>query len=89
MIFYLRQGVRPTSRRTLTFQENLLLAEGHAVGALILGRIALVGTNTDLVQGAVVLVFTMMGTLVDSTFNALVCVVVHDISSFLLGSGLV
>ena len=56
---------------------QLLLAEGHAVGALVHGGIHLVGTHQDLVQGAVVLVLTMMGTLLDGTFDALVCMTIH------------
>ena len=35
------------------------------------------GAHQNLVQGAVVLALTMMGALLDSTFNALVCVAVH------------
>jgi len=58
---------------------ELLLAEGHAVGALIHSGIVFVGTHQNPVQRTIVLVFTMMGTLVDSAFNTLVCVVVHNI----------
>ena len=62
----------------------LLLAEGLAVGALFLGGIDLVGTYQDPVQGAVVLTVAVIGALLDSTFNRLVCVAVHhDILLFL------
>ena len=66
---------------------QLLFAEGHAVGALIHGRIHLVGTNQNLVQGAVVLVAAMIGTLLDSAFDALVCMTVHRKASFKIGFG--
>ena len=47
------------------------------------------GTDQDLVQGAVVLSLAMMGALLNSALNALVCVTVHVFSSFELTSGLV
>ena len=56
----------------------LLLAEGHAVGALIHGGVALVGADHDLVQRAVVLTLAMMCALTDGTLNGLVGVLVHD-----------
>jgi len=56
---------------------SLLLAEGHAVGALVRGRIHLVGAHHDLIQGAVVFVLTMVGALLDGTLDALVCMTVH------------
>ena len=45
------------------------------------------GTNQNLVQGAVVLMAAMVGTLLDGAFDALVCVTVHKIASFLIGFG--
>ena len=36
------------------------------------------GAYQDAVQGAVVCLIAVMGALLDSTFNALVCVTVHD-----------
>ena len=57
---------------------QLLLAEGHAVGALVHSGIHLVGTHQDLVQRAVVFVLTMVGALLDSAFDALVCVTIHS-----------
>ena len=69
--------------------RSLLFAEGHAVGALIHGGIHLMGTNHDLIQGAVVLVITMVGALLDSTFDALVCMTVHRKASFDLTSPIV
>ena len=66
---------------------QLLLAEGHAVGALVHGGIHLMGANQNLVQGAVVLMAAMVGTLLDGAFDALVCVTVHKKASFEFGFG--
>ena len=66
---------------------KLFLAEGHAVGALIHSGIHLVGTNQDFVQGTVVLMAAMVGALLDGAFDALVCMTVHKIASFLIGFG--
>ena len=59
------------------FRNGLPLAEGHAVGALVLGGVALVGAHHDLVQGAVVLLFTVVCTLMDGALNGLVGMTVH------------
>ena len=59
-----------------------LLAEGHTVGTLILGRIGLVGAHHDLVQGAVVAGLGMVGALLDGTLNALVGVHQIDLLCF-------
>ena len=56
---------------------TLLLAEGHAVGAGILSRIALMGAHQDTIQRTVVLLVTMVCTGAHSAFNALVGVAVH------------
>ena len=66
---------------------QLLLAEGHAVGALVNSRVRLMGTHHDLVQGAVVIVLTMVGTLLDGAFDALVGMTVHRKASFEFGFG--
>ena len=65
----------------------LLLAEGLAVGTLILGGIHFVGAHQDLIQGTVVLVTAMVGTLLDGAFDALVGMAVHKKASFEFGSG--
>ena len=57
---------------------QLLLAEGHAVGALILAGVALVGAHQDPVQRAVVLILSVVCTLLDGAFDALVGVAVHE-----------
>ena len=61
---------------------RLLLPEGHAVGALVLGGVFLVGTDLDAVQGAVVFTLAVVGTLMDGTFDRLVGMAVHKKSSF-------
>jgi len=63
----------------------LLLAEGFAVGTLVHGGITLVGADQNSVQGAVVCLITMMGTLLDGTLDALICVTVHSFFLLLLG----
>ena len=65
----------------------LLLAEGHAVGALILSGVCLVGTHSDAVERTVVFLLTVMGTLADSTFDGLVGMAVHKKASFEFGFG--
>ena len=47
------------------------------------------GTHQDLVQRAEVFVLTIVGTLLDSAFDALVCMTVHKETSFDLDSGIV
>ena len=49
-----------------------LLAEGQAVGALVLGGVALMGAPHDPVQGTVVGVLGVVGALLDGTLDALV-----------------
>ena len=68
---------------------GLLLTEGLAVGALIHGGVHLMGADHDAVQRTVILVLTVMGTLTDGTFDALVCMVVHGSFLLCLDSGLV
>ena len=67
----------------------LLLAERLAVRALVHGRILLVGTHQNLVQGAVVLALAVVCALLDSAFDGLVRIAVHVFSSFELTSGIV
>ena len=45
------------------------------------------GTNQNLVQGAVVLMAAMVGALLDGAFDALVCMTVHKKASFEIGFG--
>ena len=63
---------------------RLLLAEGLAVGALIHGRVGLMGAHPDLVQGTVVFVFTVVSTGLDGTFDALVGMAIHSLFLLLI-----
>ena len=60
-------------------RRPLLFAEGHAVGALIHGGVALVGAHPDLVQGAVVGLAAVVGAGDHSAFDGLVGMAIHDI----------
>ena len=65
-------------RQLLPPPVYLSLAEGLAVGALVHGRIGLVGTHQDLIQRAVVLILAMICAGLDGAFNTLVCMAVHS-----------
>ena len=56
----------------------LLLAEGLAVSALILGGIQLMGTDQNLLQRAEVLVTAMVGTLLNSAGDTFVGMTIHN-----------
>ena len=71
-----------TSPPTVLLFSGLLLPEGLAVGAGIHGGVHFVGAHQDAVQGAVVFVAAVMGTLLDSTFDGLVGMTVHKKASF-------
>jgi uncharacterized MAPEG superfamily protein len=58
--------------------RQLLLAEGHAVGALIHGRICLMGADQNSVEGAVVFAVAVVCALLDGAFNGLVCMTIHN-----------
>ena len=62
--------------------ESLLFAEGHTVGALVLGGVPLVGAHQDLIQGAVVGVLGVMGAGLDGTLDALVGIHKNDLLWF-------
>lgn len=62
--------------------KDLLLAEGHAVSALILGGIGFVGTHQNPVQRTIVLALTVVSALMNSAFNRLVGMAVHKKASF-------
>ena len=74
--------IRGSRRAAAKKSGTLLLAEGLAVGALVHGGVALVGTYQDAVQGAVVAVGAVVSALLNGAFNALVCLTIH--SRFLL-----
>ncbi len=58
---------------------RLFFAEGHTVGALILGGIALMGTYQNPLQRAVVCFVAVVSALMNSTLDALVGIAVHDL----------
>ena len=66
-----------------------LLAERHAVGALVLGGILLVGAHHDLIQRTVVLGVAVIGALADGAGDTLVGVAVHTIYLLFLSSPIV
>ena len=83
-----RQGKIAAALPLPRFLASLLLAEGLAVGALVLGGVHLVGAHQNPVQRAVVLVFAVVCTLLDGAFNALVGVTVgHDHFLLFVGFG--
>ena len=65
-------------RVAAAYRDPLLFAEGHAVGALILGGVSLVGAHTDLVQRAVVLIFAVVCAGAHGAFDGLVGMAVHS-----------
>ena len=86
--------LRHSSRKTAAEKPPqcvacLLFAEGHAVGALVLRGAGLVGANQDPVQRAVVCGIAVVGALLDGALDALVCVIVHGVSSFFFVMGIV
>ena len=74
-----KKTLKPVSAGYETRQKKtlLLLSEGHTVGALIHRGAGLMSAHQNLVQRAVVLVLAVVGTVLDGTFDTLVCVVVH------------
>ena len=58
--------------------RRLLLAEGHAVGALVNSRVCLVGADQNAVQRAVVFAVAVVCALLDGTFDGLVCMTIHN-----------
>ena len=66
-------------------EGELLLAEGLAIRALILGGVHFVSTHQNPVQRAVVLVLAVISALLDGTLDALVGMAVHG--HFLLLNG--
>lgn len=69
---------RKIRRRLPPYWQVSLLAEGLAIGALIHSGVSLVGSNQNALQGAVIGILAVMGTLLHSTLNALVCIGIHS-----------
>ncbi len=59
-------------------QKELLLSEGLAVSALIHSGVTLVGAYQNAVQSALVGILTVVSALMNGTFNALVCLAIHN-----------
>ena len=58
-----------------------LCAEGLAVGALIYSGVGLMGAHQNTLQRAEVGILAVMLALLDSTFNALICMAIHSFRS--------
>ena len=54
--------------------------EGHAVGALIHGGVALVGAHQDPIQGAVVLAAAVVAALMHGALDGLIGMTIHKVS---------
>ena len=68
--------------RHLPRPVSLLLAEGHAVSALVLSGVTLVGAHQNLVQRAVVGVLGVMGAGLDGALDAFVGIHKNDLLKF-------
>ena len=68
---------------------QLSLAEGLAVGALVLRGVCFMSTHQNAVQRAVVLTVAVISTGLNGAFDTLVCIVVHGFSLLLLDLSLV
>ena len=58
----------------------LLLSEGLAVGALVHSGVGLMGTHQNTIQGAVVLILTVVAALLNGTFDGFVGMTIHFLS---------
>ncbi len=65
-----------------THPKGLLSAEGLAVGTLIHGGVALMSTNQNTLQSAVVAVSAVVCALMNGAFDALVSIGIHNVASF-------
>ena len=78
----MKMSIKKGHAKAYPIEKTLFLAEGLAVGALIHGGIAFMGTYQNAVQSAVIAVGAVIGTLMHGTLDALVGVAVHIGSSF-------
>ena len=69
--------------------ESLLLAEGLAVGTLILSGVGFMGAHQNAIQRAVVLAVAVVCARLNGAFDALICIAVHSSFLLLLNSALV
>ena len=84
-IFLLVKEKKKGNRLGFPFEKaGLLSAEGHAVGALVHGGIALVGAHQNLIQGAVVFALAVVCALMNGALHALVGMAIHCFPSFFM-----
>ena len=64
----------------LTHRDRLMLflTEGHAVGALILSGVTLVGTHQNAIQRAEVCFVTVISALMNGALDALIGIAIHN-----------
>ena len=77
------------SRSCRKIGRCLLLPEGHAVGALVLGRITLMSANQNAIQRAVVCLSAVVCALMHGALDGLVSIAVHDFYLLVKTSALV
>ena len=80
--YHARQVKNAAAAAAAKHRKNLFLSKGLAIGALVNSGICLMGAHEDPVQRAIVGIAAMMGTLLDGTLNALICMAVHTLTSF-------
>lgn len=76
-IFQANRQAREKKDGGLKPPPKLLLAERLAVCALVNGGVLLMGAHQDTVQRAVIFRIAVISTLLDGTFDALVCFAAH------------
>ena len=75
-LFRQEKKIATILRRNLVF---LLLAEGHAIGALVHSGVCFMGAHHDPLQRAVVCFIAVVHTLSNGALNALVGIMVHGL----------
>lgn len=82
---YINSAASPAGARRNPGAVRLLLQVGQAVGALVHGRVGLMGADADLVQGAEVLGPAVVGAVAHAALDTFVGMTIH--CSFLLWFG--
>ena len=77
ILAYKQKNVHKKGTRKSRVPKELFLTEGLAVGALIHGGVTLMSADQNTVQSAVVCVAAVVSALLNSTFDALVCLAIH------------
>ena len=62
---------------SLRFLRLIFGLKAHAIGALFLGRVTLMGSDCNAVQRAIILSIAVVCALGNRAFDALICVCVH------------